>query len=939
MTLENNDDNNTKPHLILTRGLEISHYRLLNKIGAGGMGEVWLAEDSTLKRSIALKFLPQRLSDDEEFRRRFLREARAAAALNHPSIITIHEISEHNGQLYIAMEFLEGESLEQKLTSEPPDFGSSINIIVAVCQGLSRAHERGILHRDIKPDNIFLTRDGQTKLLDFGLAKIDLDSHETQTGVVMGTTNYMSPEQGQGHDVDFRSDIFSLGVVLYRLLAGELPFQRNNIPATIHAIVHTEHPSLSSIRPDLPPECQTIIDRLLAKKPDDRFQTINEVMSALQPFVSSTVGLPSIAAPVPSRPKAKSLGVLYLRNLGSPDDEFLSYGITEDLIIDLTRIGSLRVAPMRKILKYKDSDAEPEEIARQLDVGMILDGSIHKSEKAIRVSAQLIEASTGENLWADRWEESPDNLPSIKQALAKGISSVLEVGTVVMKQAEVGQPLAHSPKGYELYLRGKYTFDRKKDRSDIDVALGLYRRALSEEGMLVAARYGIAEIHIYQGAYDQAIDELKSAREDAMRKQSRPDEAAILRLMARAKTMQSNWDEAYELVDEARRISATINDRAGEAEAIGSMIEVLIRRARFDETLKWFERVVEISLDLDDLDGVSDAYKNMGNTYFRTGEYAKARELYEKAIGIARQRNNLMLEAKCTANIGLTLSHACKLEEALVCYERALDIYDRLDEKAGTAIVFNNIALIHSSNGKYNEAVEMYEQAAEIHAELGNRSDYALVGSNKARLLAIIGEYDDSIAAASEALDIAGELDYPFVKNLAEDSIGYVYQCIGEYTQAAIHYDRALTVAREKGLRREAALAMMNLGAIYYYLLDYEKAKENSHQANELAHELGEEYAGLKAQAYLAAVEVRQGQVEKGLTHLREALQNDEQFGDPRNILDAQRLLGSLLIETGANEEEKSEGKQLLQRALAFAIEKNVVYEVDKISALLKQDA
>lgn len=937
MASEGDDKDKTQAHFLIQEGAPVGHYRLVKKIGAGGMGEVWRAEDVLLTRDVALKFLPPNMSDNEEFRQRFFREARAAAGLNHPNIITIYEIAEHDGRLYIAMELLEGKSLQDHLNQTPPGFQESLSTITQVCQGLAQAHEQGCLHRDIKPDNIFITRDNQVKLLDFGLALNTLDTRMTHAGTLMGTANYMSPEQGQGLDLDRRSDIFSIGVVLYRLLGGKLPFERSNLPATIHAIVNTQPESILKLNPDLPPEFDQIFAKLLAKKPDDRIGSAAELVDLLQPFMAGTVNLKAVTVSAPVTVSAvKSLGVLYLRNLGSDDDEFLCYGITEDLIVDLTRLGTLRVAPMRKILKYKDSDEEIEEIASQLDVGLILDGSIYKSATAVRVSAQLIDAATGKNLWADRWEKSPDDLPMIKQALAQGISSALNVGTVAIMEAEVGRPEARNPAAYELYLRGKYTFDRKKDAADVEVALGLYRQALTEEATLMAANNGIAQIHIYRGEYAQAITALDRSREEARRSKSRPDELTSLRLMSKACIMQSKWDEAYQLADEARSIAAEINDASGEAAAISEMIEVLQRRSKFDDALKWFERVVEISLHMDDKEALSDAYKNMGNVYFRAGNYEKARELYEQAITIARKRGDLMLQAKCTANIGLTLTHALKLDKALECYEAAIATYDQLGDPAGKAIVLNNVALLYSSEGNYEQAVEMFRQAAAVHEELGNRSDYSLVLSNNARLLAIIGKFDEAIEMARKAQQISKELDYPFVANLAEDSTGYALQCKGDYSESIKHYQAALDVATEAGLRREAALAHMNLGVAHYYLNDLDRAKKEATTAHEIGADLGEQYIDLKAHAYLAAVEVKAGEFEKGVNHLRETLKDDEKFGDPRAIIDVKRLLGSLLIEHGRNEDEKDEGRTTLQEALKLAEEKGVIYERHKIEALLE---
>ncbi|MHC4628451.1 MAG: protein kinase domain-containing protein, partial [Planctomycetota bacterium] len=629
-------EDKTQSFVTISPGAVVSRYRIVEKIGAGGMGEVYLAEDSTLHRKLALKFLPQHLVSDENFRTRFLREAQAAAALNHPNIITIYEISEFEDRLYMAIEFVDGQSLAEMLEEDVPDFNTTLQIIVQVCSGLQKAHQGGIVHRDIKPGNIMVSRDGHVKILDFGLARAEQDTQLTQAGTTLGTASNMSPEQGQGLEADQRSDVFSAGTVLYELLTGHSPFKRANIPATIHAVVHEEPEPLAKYTVTVPDGMQPIIDKTLTKDRVERYQSMTDLimdlkrlqsgMQVQQSFMSQTVLV---------QPAVKTLAVLYLRNLGSADDEFLCYGITEDLIVDLTRIGSMRVASMRSILKFKASDEDLQTIARQLNVNLILDGSIHKSNKAIRVSAQLVDVISGDNLWAERWEEAPENLSQIKQALAQEISRALEVDKTVVQAAQVGSPEAKNHEAYELYLRGKYAFDHKKEKNDVETALGLYQQAMAVEASFLAARSGIAEILIYKGEYEQANRELNLALSDARQWDQRADEASLLRLLARSYCLSSQWDEARQQANLALEMSKGLGDLAGEAEAIGLLIEVFLRRAKFDEALPLFQRVVQINHMLDDQDKGAEALKNMGNVHFRKGEYNRARALYERALGIA----------------------------------------------------------------------------------------------------------------------------------------------------------------------------------------------------------------------------------------------------------------------------------------------------------------
>ncbi|TET66359.1 MAG: hypothetical protein E3J45_06635, partial [Candidatus Zixiibacteriota bacterium] len=445
-----NGRDRTESFAVLSEGTIVGHYKIIEKIGAGGMGEVYLAEDTELRRKIALKFLPPHLCQDEGCRSRFKREAQAAAVLEHPNIVTIHEVSEHQGRPYIVMQYVEGKSLRDIIKEKELPLDEIVDLAIQICDGLSKAHEAGVIHRDIKPSNICIGSDGRPKILDFGLAAVQGSEHLTKTGSTLGTIGYMSPEQVKGEKVNHCSDIFSMGIVLYEMITGQRPFKGESEAAIIYSIVNEEPEPLAKYKSDIPEELQQVVDKALAKDIDERYQTIDDLMEDLRLVKSGQEVLhapPAVAAK--RRPKVKSLAVLYLKNLGAADDEYLSYGITEDLIVDLTRIGTMRVAPMRSILKYRDSDDEIEDIAKKLDVSIILDGSIHRSEKAVRVSAQLVDINTRKNLWANRWEEPPDNLPQVKQFLAQGISQALELDSSVVKAAQVGKPEAQNPQAYE----------------------------------------------------------------------------------------------------------------------------------------------------------------------------------------------------------------------------------------------------------------------------------------------------------------------------------------------------------------------------------------------------------------------------------------------------------------------------------------------------------
>ena len=333
--------------------------------------------------------------------------------------------------------------------------------------------------------------------------------------------------------------------------------------------------------------------------------------------------------------------MLHLNNLGDSDDEFLCYGITEDLIVDLTRLGSIRVAPMRAVLKYRESETELEDIARSLSVRYVLDGSIMRSKEKIRVSAQLVDTHELECLWANRWEEPTDNLPGIKQALARGIADAMHLDQPSFDAVSAGKPDAKNPEAYEYYLRGKYVFEHRKDTSDIGVAAGLYNRALELEPTLLAARAGLGEILMHQGDLDRALGEIKATISDAERTDLPSVMATGHRLMAKYYMRRANWTDAEQHGQKSVKIGVDTGDLAGEAESLGLLISVMLPQAKFDDALKLFDRVLEINRQLEDQERVTEALKNIGTVYRQKGDYDNARKHYEEALALARKQGSL----------------------------------------------------------------------------------------------------------------------------------------------------------------------------------------------------------------------------------------------------------------------------------------------------------
>ena len=921
-------------------GNSVLHFKIIEKLGEGGMGEVYLAEDTRLDRRVALKFLPPQFTTDSDFRARFEREAKATAALSHPNIVTVYDIAEADGRAFIVCEYVKGHTLESLEAGPSLSLELFYDIAHQICSGLSAAHGAGIVHRDIKPANILLDHNGRVRILDFGLATMAGGTRLTKVGSAAGTLLYMSPEQVRGEEVDSRSDIFSLGAVLYELLAGRSAFGGPYDAAIVYSIAHDPPDSLAGLRADLPEGLIRIIDKALAKSKEQRYASADELRAALdgvfkQPVDLSDISRVSQVGAGAAAPKVKSLAVLHLANLGSPDDDFLSYGITEDLIVDLTRVGSIRIPSMRKVLKFKDSDLELEEIAQKLDVTMVLDGSIHKSASAIRVSAQVIDVASDETLWADRWEEPPDRLPQIKRSLAEGVSHALGLRSTEVKSAQVGLPDAQDPHAYENYLRGKFAFEHKKDAGDIDIALGLYRLALKEEPTLVSAQAGIAEVLIHQGKFPAAEQELQAALSVAEKSGSKPDCAAILRLLAFVQIRQSNWSEAWAYGERALALDREAGNLAGEAEALGHMISVLQPQARFDEALALFDRVVEINRQVDDKEKTAEALKNMGVAYSRIGQYDKALELYTAGLEIARSQENLRLQAMILSNIGNVYYFRHEFKFAQRHYKEALEINERLEHKLGAAKQTQNLGLLHILQSEYEQGLAYLNRASEIFLELGDRSTYALTMANISQVQRLNGEPEAAIQAARRALEIAEEVNYPVAQVEAHHCLGAAYAFEGKTHEALGAYHRALEIAEQAQISRDFARVHLDLASLHFYSGELALSRSHAERASALATGLADKVNGLHAAALLAALDYVKRPDPSCLKRLRDLSRAAKPLGEAELAIQVEMLLGCSLLRHGGSESDRTEGTRILGLVLESAREKKLAPHVREVEACL----
>jgi serine/threonine protein kinase/TolB-like protein/Tfp pilus assembly protein PilF len=524
-------------------GKQISHYRILQKLGGGGMGVVYKAQDTRLGRHVALKFLPQEMAQDEQSLERFKREARAASTLNHPHICTIHDFGEYEGGPFIVMEVLEGSTLKHRISGKPLPSEMVIELGIHIAEALEAAHARGILHRDIKPANIFVTDRGEAKLLDFGLAKLDGASAEalasrelptatadtigardlTQPGTLMGTAPYMSPEQIRGESSDVRSDIFSLGAVLYEMATGHPAFSAETTAQIREAVLTREPLSLRKLNPRVPGAVERVITKALKKRPPERYQHATELRADLIRVQGEIrrrwrrqvvlVGLPLLALlavlgwrlgwfrPGLHVGQIQSLAVLPMANLSAdPSQDYFADGMTEQLTTDLGQISALRVISRTSAMHYKGTDKKLPEIARELDVDAVIEGSVERVGNQVRITAQLIEAPTDRHLWANSYERDLRDVLRLQDDVAQAIAEQVKVKLTPQEQIHLTSARPVNPDAQDAYLRGRSYWNRRTIEA-VGKSCEYFQVAVDKDPNYAVAYAGLADCYNILGYY------------------------------------------------------------------------------------------------------------------------------------------------------------------------------------------------------------------------------------------------------------------------------------------------------------------------------------------------------------------------------------------------------------------------------------------------------
>ncbi len=552
------ENDNTRTHVVLTKGTMVAHYRISEKIGAGGMGEVYLAEDTELGRRVALKFLPLNLAAENEHRARFKREAQAAAKLNHPNIVTIHEVSEFNGRPYIVMEHVEGRSLHHFCHDEQLPTNKIIDTAIQICDGLSKAHQAGIVHRDIKSSNIVVDSDGRPKILDFGLATFKGSEEVTKAGSTIGTVAYMSPEQAQGQKIDHRSDLFSFGIVLYELIAGRTPFKRDSDAATLKSIVNDTAEPLTRYRAEVPDELQRIVNKLLQRDPSLRYQNAADITADLKLLAISGSSPAVPAYQKKSNSKIMFMGaaglalaatiivymmmpfgqsstdsgtpmlvVLPFENLGAAEDAYFARGITDEITSRLASMAGIGVISRTSALKYRDGTKTVKEIGKELGVDFVLEGTIRWDKSGdtdrVRITPQLIRVSDDRHLWSENYERALTQIFVVQADIAVSIARALDITFADSEEASLpaATQTTTNMEAYDFYLRGKDYDQNGTSEKDRELSIQMFEKAVELDSTFFQANNQLARIlsHKYFSfrAGSDILVKAKNAADAAMR--------------------------------------------------------------------------------------------------------------------------------------------------------------------------------------------------------------------------------------------------------------------------------------------------------------------------------------------------------------------------------------------------------------------------------------
>jgi serine/threonine protein kinase/tetratricopeptide (TPR) repeat protein len=786
-------------------GRSILHYKITEELGYGGMGKIYKAEDTRLERDVAIKFLPHHISIDPDQRIRFQREAKAAASLNHPNIAAIYNFEEVDDLIFMVMEFIDGQDLRKILDDASGMLSTpklSIEVIlryaIMILQGLEAAHAKGIVHRDIKPENIMVTTEGQVKITDFGLAKMTGSELLTKAGTILGTVAYMSPEQLSNKPIDLRTDIWSWGVMLYEMISGERPFTGHYEQSIIYSIINDSPKPLQSWYPDIPPKLEEVINKTMAKNPDDRYSNCEQLLNDLQTCLSKTEKRnatqtlegdtePKIIAITPQKipgiaggyaklistvrklhwkiaivilflaalciyiilhkspseeTPGKKIAVLPFININDdPADEYFSDGIMEDILTQLVKIGDLKVISRTTMMSYKNTNKTLREISQELDADIVLEGSVRRDAKQLRISAQLIDASTDEHLWAETYDKELKEVLTIQSEIAQKIAEALHTKLTPAEKDRLMAPATMNVEAYNLILKGSYYLGQGS-REDVERAIEQFKQALSLEENNARAWAQLATAYARQA-----------------------DLGAV------------STEEGYAKARQAAEKALELDDQLAQGHTIMGWI-----KRSFD--WDWVGAEAECRKALELAPGDVTVIRNMANLEKSLGRFDQAIRLMQKASELDPKKVPIY------TSLGLMSMHANRLQEAAAAYQKAIE----LNPQYPPAHTF--LGLVYLLQGKSEEAIaEIQHESDEgwrlyglaqafygakrmVEADAALNSLVSIYGSESAYQVAAVYAYRGELDSAFEWLEKAYDLrdgglselkGDPFMKKIESD--------------------------------------------------------------------------------------------------------------------------------------------------------------------------
>ena len=631
--------------MTLTAGTKLGRYEIRSQLGAGGMGEVYLAQDTKLDRKVALKILPQEFAEDKDRMSRFVREAKSASALNHPNIITIHEIGEIKGTHFIATEYIEGETLQTRLKGQSLSLKSTLQIALQVTSALDAAHRAGIVHRDIKPDNVMVRHDGIVKVLDFGLVKLSAtDSSEvdregetkmqvkTRVGMIMGTVAYMSPEQARGQETDARTDIWSFGCVLYEMLTRQQPFQGETMTDVLANIIHREPASILAHRKDTPAELERIIAKTVCKNKNERYQSAKEMFNDLQQLQTRMLveaelirsGEGENIAQIQPSPFPNSIAVLPFANISAEkDNEYFSEGLTEEIIMNLSKLQMLKVIARGSTMRYVKEGKTHKQTASDLGVQYLLEGSVRRQGKDLRITAQLIDALRDVYLWAETYRGTMEDIFDIQEKVAAEIVQALQLRLSPDEEQILKKRFTENTGAYQLYLQGRF-FWNKRSEEGLKTAIRYFEKAIEKDPQYALAWAGIADSYSLLGEYGNIPrKELYPKAEAAVNKALEIDnQLAEVHTSLASLLMLSKWD----WVNSEKEFKLALELNPNYATAHHWYSQWFLSMGRLEESLRMISRAAE-------LDPVSQAIlKDQGLALYYNRQYDNAIEIARKTL-------------------------------------------------------------------------------------------------------------------------------------------------------------------------------------------------------------------------------------------------------------------------------------------------------------------